>query len=87
MSMLGTQDLWIFISAGVALNIVPGQDFVFIANRSSNFGFRGGVLAAFGVTKQIGILNHFSLLNRFLECDQYGVQKIQKHDMPFMFKR
>jgi hypothetical protein len=29
----------------------------------------------------------FLLLNRFLECDQYGVQKIQKHDMPFMFKR
>jgi threonine/homoserine/homoserine lactone efflux protein len=29
--MLGTQDLWIFISAGVALNLVPGQDFVFIA--------------------------------------------------------
>lgn len=50
MSMLGTQDLWIFISAGVALNLAPGQDFVFIANRSSNFGFRGGVLAALGVT-------------------------------------
>ena len=39
MSMLGTQDLWIFISASVALNLAPGQDFVFIANRSSNFGF------------------------------------------------
>ena len=50
MSMLGTQDLGIFISAGVALNILPGQDFVFIANRSNNFGFRGGVLAALGVT-------------------------------------
>ena len=48
--MLGTQDLWIFISAGVALNLVPGQDFVFIANRSSNFGWRGGVLAALGVS-------------------------------------
>ena len=54
--MLGTQDLWIFISAGMALNIVPGQDFVFIANCSSNFGFQGGVLAALGVTS--GTLVH-----------------------------
>ena len=47
--MLGTQDLWVFISAGVALNLVPGQDFVLIANRSNRFGFRGGALAALGV--------------------------------------
>ena len=56
MSMLGTRDLWIFISAGMALNTVPGQDFVFIANCSSNFGFQGGVLAALGVTS--GTLVH-----------------------------
>ena len=54
--MLGTQDLWIFIGAGMALKIVPGQDFVFIANRSSNFGFQGGILVALGATS--GTLVH-----------------------------
>ena len=34
----------------MALNIVSDQDFVFIANRSSNFGLRGGVLVALWVT-------------------------------------
>jgi len=47
--MFGTQDLWLFISAGIALNLVPGQDFVFIASRSASQGFRAGSVAALGV--------------------------------------
>jgi len=47
--MLGTQDLWLFITAGIALNLVPGQDFVFIASRSASQGFRAGSVAALGV--------------------------------------
>jgi len=47
--MLGTQDLWLFITAGIALNLVPGQDFIFIASRSASQGFRAGSVAALGV--------------------------------------
>jgi len=47
--MFGTQDLWLFISAGIALNLVPGQDFVFVASRSASQGFRAGSVAALGV--------------------------------------
>jgi len=47
--MFGTQDLWLFITAGIALNLVPGQDFIFIASRSASQGFRAGSVAALGV--------------------------------------
>jgi|TARA_B110000503_G_scaffold138890_1_gene225964 threonine/homoserine/homoserine lactone efflux protein len=47
--MFGTQDLWLFISAGIALNLVPGQDFVFVANRSAHQGFQAGSWAALGI--------------------------------------
>jgi threonine/homoserine/homoserine lactone efflux protein len=54
--MFGTQDLWLFISAGLALNLEPGQDFVFIASRSASQGFRAGSVAALGVGA--GTLGH-----------------------------
>ncbi len=47
--MLGTQDLWLFIVAGIALNLVPGQDFIFIASRSASQGVRAGIVASLGV--------------------------------------
>ena len=54
--MFGTQDLWLFISAGIALNFVPGQDFIFIASRGASQGFRAGSVAALGVGA--GTLGH-----------------------------
>ena len=47
--MLGTQDLWLFIVSGIALNLVPGQDFIFIASRSASQGVRAGIVASLGV--------------------------------------
>lgn len=47
--MFGTQDLWLFIVSGIALNLVPGQDFVFIASRSATHGIRAGIVASLGV--------------------------------------
>ncbi|HCH33456.1 MAG TPA: lysine transporter LysE [Oceanospirillaceae bacterium] len=47
--MLGTQDLWLFIVSGIALNLVPGQDFIFIASRSTSQGVRAGIVASLGV--------------------------------------
>ncbi|MFQ3331924.1 MAG: threonine/homoserine/homoserine lactone efflux protein [Candidatus Paceibacteria bacterium] len=54
--MLGTEDLWLFISAGIALNLVPGQDFVFVASRSASQGFGAGSVAALGIGA--GTLGH-----------------------------
>ena len=54
--MLGTEDLWLFISAGIALNLVPGQDFVFVASRSASQGFEAGSVAALGIGA--GTLGH-----------------------------
>ena len=47
--MLGTQDLWLFIVSGIALNLVPGQDFIFIASRSASQGVRAGIVASLGI--------------------------------------
>ena len=47
--MLGTQDLWLFIVSDIALNLVPGQDFIFIASRSASQGVRAGIVASLGV--------------------------------------
>jgi threonine/homoserine/homoserine lactone efflux protein len=47
--MFGTQDLWLFIAAGVALNLVPGQDIILIASRSATLGFKAGAMSALGV--------------------------------------
>jgi threonine/homoserine/homoserine lactone efflux protein len=54
--MFGTQDLWLFISAGIALNLVPGQDFIFVASRGASQGFRAGSVAALGIGA--GTLGH-----------------------------
>jgi threonine/homoserine/homoserine lactone efflux protein len=56
--MLGTQDLLVFIVAGLLLNITPGPDTLYIVSRSSTQGSRAGVAAALGVGA--GILVHVS---------------------------
>jgi threonine/homoserine/homoserine lactone efflux protein len=47
--MFGTQHLALFIATGLLLNITPGADTLYILGRSAAQGFRGGVLAAFGI--------------------------------------
>ncbi|KAB2850214.1 MAG: LysE family translocator [Hyphomicrobiaceae bacterium] len=47
--MTGVTDLWLFVLAGVMLNITPGPDMAFIMGQSARLGWRGGTAAALGV--------------------------------------
>lgn len=48
--MFGIHDLWLFVAAGILLNITPGPDTAYIVGRSVQFGWRSGVAAAFGIS-------------------------------------
>jgi threonine/homoserine/homoserine lactone efflux protein len=56
--MLGIHDLWLFIASGLLLNVTPGPDTAYIAARSVQLGWRGGVAAALGIST--GCLVHVS---------------------------
>jgi RhtB (resistance to homoserine/threonine) family protein len=56
--MLGVHDFWLFLLAGVLLNVTPGPDIAYIVARSAQCGVRGGVAAAFGITA--GCLVHIA---------------------------
>lgn len=43
-------DLLPFLVATVGLNLTPGNDVMFVATQSLNSSFRGGALAALGVS-------------------------------------
>ncbi len=47
--MLGTVDLGVFVLAGLILNITPGVDMLYIANRSALQGVKAGIIAALGI--------------------------------------
>ncbi len=47
--MLGAHDLGWFVAAGLALNVTPGADFLYIVSRASARGFAAGVWAALGI--------------------------------------
>lgn len=47
--MFGTHDLWLFVLAGLLLNVTPGPDTLFIVGRSSTQGGRAGAVAALGI--------------------------------------
>ena len=47
--MFGTQDLWLFVISGIALNLIPGPDFLYIVSRSAGQGVKAGVAASVGV--------------------------------------
>jgi threonine/homoserine/homoserine lactone efflux protein len=47
--MLGIHDYWMFVTAGILLNLTPGQDTLYIAGRSIAEGTRAGVAGALGV--------------------------------------
>ena len=46
---MGVTDLWLFITAGLLLNLTPGPDMALIIARSGQYGVRAGVAAALGV--------------------------------------
>ena len=48
--MLGITDLWLFVAAGLLLNITPGPDMAYIMSRSAQLGARAGAVAALGIT-------------------------------------
>jgi threonine/homoserine/homoserine lactone efflux protein len=48
--MLGITDLWLFVMAGLLLNITPGPDMAYIMGRSAQLGVRAGAVAAIGIT-------------------------------------
>ena len=54
--MLGTTDLALFVVAGLLLNITPGPDTLYIVGRSASQGWRGGAVAALGISA--GLLVH-----------------------------
>jgi len=47
--MLGIQDFWIFVVAGLLLNITPGPDIAYIVGRSAQLSWRGGATAALSI--------------------------------------
>ena len=47
--MLGIHDYGLFLTAGVLLNLTPGQDTMFIIGQSLTGGLRAGVAAAVGI--------------------------------------
>ncbi len=48
--MLGIHELWLFVVSGVLLNISPGPDTAYIIGRSVQLGWRGGMVAALGIS-------------------------------------
>jgi threonine/homoserine/homoserine lactone efflux protein len=47
--MLGIHDFWLFIAAGVLLNITPGQDTFYIIGRTLGQGRSAGVASVLGI--------------------------------------
>lgn len=47
--MLGITDLWLFVLAGLLLNVTPGPDFAYVVARGATGGWRAGCAAALGI--------------------------------------
>jgi threonine/homoserine/homoserine lactone efflux protein len=56
--MLGIDNYWLFVAAGVALNLAPGPDTLFIAGNSIAKGTKAGVFAVLGISS--GCLMHIT---------------------------
>ena len=54
--MLGIHDFGLFFASALLLNIAPGPDTAYVAGRSVQLGWRGGVAAALGIST--GCLAH-----------------------------
>jgi threonine/homoserine/homoserine lactone efflux protein len=49
MGTLGIHHFWVFLTAGVLLNVTPGQDTLYIVGRSIAHGRKAGIASALGV--------------------------------------
>jgi len=47
--MFGITDLWLFVISGIALNLIPGPDSLYVIGRSASQGFKAGSVAALGI--------------------------------------
>jgi threonine/homoserine/homoserine lactone efflux protein len=47
--MFDPASLWLFVAAGLALNLTPGPDLLYITARSLAQGWRAGAASAFGI--------------------------------------
>jgi threonine/homoserine/homoserine lactone efflux protein len=47
--MLGIHDFWLFLLAGILLNMTPGPDMALVMGRSLRDGARAGAVAALGI--------------------------------------
>src|SRR5579883_5211 len=48
--MLGIHDFWLFVVAGLLLNVTPGPDMAYIVARSAALGWRSGAVAALSIS-------------------------------------
>jgi threonine/homoserine/homoserine lactone efflux protein len=48
--MLSVHDLFLFVAAGLLLNLTPGPDTALVIGQSMRHGAKGGVLAALGIS-------------------------------------
>jgi len=48
--MFGIHNYWLFILSGILLNVVPGQDTLYIVGRSISQGRRAGIISALGIS-------------------------------------
>lgn len=46
---MGIHDLWLFVLAGLLLNLTPGPDMALVVTRSTRSGTRAGLAAALGI--------------------------------------
>ena len=53
--MLGIQNYEMFLLAGIALNITPGSDTIYILSRSVAQGKRGGIYSVFGIISGVAL--------------------------------
>lgn len=47
--MTGIDNIWLFVAAGLLLNVTPGPDMALVMGRSMQMGVRGGGAAALGI--------------------------------------
>ena len=47
--MFGIHDFWLFVAAGVLLNVTPGPDTAYVVGRSVQLGWLGGAAGALGI--------------------------------------
>ncbi len=47
--MIDTSNLWLFLAAGIMLNLTPGADMLYVAARSTSQGTKAGIVSALGI--------------------------------------